>query len=100
MDKVHPVFHVSMLRKYLHDESHVLEPQSVNSSQDLLYLKQPIMIMDRGTRKLRSKWILSLKVVWQYHKGHDATWEPKEVIRSQFPHLFASEGMISIYNLF
>ena len=32
MDKVYPVFHISMLRKYLHDESHVLEPQTVNIS--------------------------------------------------------------------
>ena len=35
MDKVHPVFHVSMLRKYLYDESHILEPQTIEIRRDL-----------------------------------------------------------------
>ena len=37
MDKVHPVFHVSMLRKYLHEESYVLEPQTIEIGRDLAY---------------------------------------------------------------
>ena len=40
MDKVHPIFHVSMLRKYLYDESHILEPQAIDIDRDLLYLEQ------------------------------------------------------------
>ena len=39
MDRIHPVFHVSILRKYLHDESHVLEPQSIDINQDLSYVE-------------------------------------------------------------
>ena len=33
---VHPVFHVSMLRKYLPDESHVLQPQAVEVDSQML----------------------------------------------------------------
>ena len=46
MDRIHPVFHVSMLRKYLHDESHILEPQTVEICPDLSYQEVPIAIVD------------------------------------------------------
>ena len=69
-------------------------------SQDLSYLEQPIAIVGRETRKLRSRWIPSVKVIWQHHKRQDATWEPEEMMRSQFPHLFATEGTICFLNLF
>ena len=35
MSQVHPMFHVSMLRKYISDPSHVLQPQSVEVNDDL-----------------------------------------------------------------
>ena len=35
MSQVHPIFHVSMLRKYISDPSHVLQPQSVEVNDDL-----------------------------------------------------------------
>ena len=34
---IHPVFHVSMLRKYIPDPSHGLQPQTVEISEDLTY---------------------------------------------------------------
>lgn len=93
MGSVHPVFHVSMLRKYLHDESHVLTPQSVDINEDLSYSKQPVAILGREMRKLRSRWIPSVRVLWQHHKEQEATWEPEQLMREQFPQLFNNEGM-------
>eukprot|EP00257_Ricinus_communis_P017778 XP_015576300.1 uncharacterized protein LOC107261456 [Ricinus communis] len=43
---VHPVFHISMLRKYISNCSHVLQPQYVEVSEDLSYEEQPVMIVD------------------------------------------------------
>ena len=37
LSRIHPVFHVSMLRKYIPDPSHVLQPQTVEISEDLTY---------------------------------------------------------------
>ena len=37
LSRIHPVFHVSMLRKYILDLSHVLQPQTVEISEDLTY---------------------------------------------------------------
>ena len=33
MSQMHPVFHISMLRKYISDPSHVLQPQSVQKQE-------------------------------------------------------------------
>ena len=35
LSQVHPVFHVSMLRKYNLDPSHILQPQSVEVNKEL-----------------------------------------------------------------
>ena len=39
MSQVHPVFHVSMLRKYISDPSHVLQSQSMEVNKDLTMVK-------------------------------------------------------------
>ena len=44
---VHPVFHVSLLRPYVYDLSHVLEPQSIQLSTKLSYEEQHVQIVDR-----------------------------------------------------
>ena len=62
LSAVHPVFHVSMLRKYISDESHVISLDSVELGPDLTYEKEPIDILDRHLRKLRTKEIASVKV--------------------------------------
>ena len=51
LSRIHPVFHVSMLRKYISDPSHVLQPQTVELSEDLTYLEYPVAIMDRQIRQ-------------------------------------------------
>ncbi|XP_070011193.1 uncharacterized protein [Nicotiana sylvestris] len=58
--EVHPVFHVSMLRRYHGDPSHVLDFNSVQLDKDLSYVEEPVAILDRRIRKLRSKNIVSV----------------------------------------
>ena len=45
-------------------------------------------IVDRQVKKLRSKNISSVKVVWRNHSKEEATWEAKDVIRDKYPQLF------------
>ncbi|CAL2228611.1 unnamed protein product [Prunus armeniaca] len=47
LSRIHDVFHVSMLRKYMPDPSHVLEHQPMELSEDLTYEEQPVQILDR-----------------------------------------------------
>ena len=75
LSAIHPVFHVSMLRKYISDESHVISLDSVELGPDLTFEEEPIAILDRQIRKLRTKEIASVKVQWKHRSVGKATWE-------------------------
>jgi hypothetical protein len=55
LDHVHPVFHVSMLRKYILDPSHVLDYQSIQISADMTYEEEPVEILEHNERVLHNK---------------------------------------------
>ncbi|XP_070056777.1 uncharacterized protein [Nicotiana tomentosiformis] len=59
---VYPVFHISMLRKYHKDKSHILDFSTVQLDGNLVYEEEPVAILDRQVRKIRSKDIASVKV--------------------------------------
>ncbi|KAL6223429.1 hypothetical protein ACLB2K_006816 [Fragaria x ananassa] len=46
LSRIHNVFHVSMLRKYIADPSHVLEEQPISLQKDLSYEEEPVQILD------------------------------------------------------
>ena len=52
---IHPVFHRSMLRKYIVDPSHVPQPQAAELSEDLTYEGYPVAITDRQVCQFRTK---------------------------------------------
>ena len=90
LSHVHPVFHVSMLRKYLPDPTHVLKLPEVEVDEQLTIEERPIQILDKDTRKLRSKEIPLVKVQWQNHTIEEATWEVEKDMREKYPYLFQS----------
>ena len=73
MSRVHPVFHVSMLRKYILDPSHVLQPQSVELNDDLTFEEESVVIVDYQVRQLRSKTIPMVKVLWRSNNVEEHT---------------------------
>ncbi|XP_062114051.1 uncharacterized protein LOC133825072 [Humulus lupulus] len=60
---VHHVFHVSMLRKYVLDSSHVLSHETLSLHEDLSYEENPIHILDKKDKVLRNKNIPLFKVL-------------------------------------
>ncbi|XP_055824305.1 uncharacterized protein LOC129892777 [Solanum dulcamara] len=58
---VHLIFHVSMLKKYHEDGDYIIKWNSVLLDKDLQYEEEPIAILNRGVRKLRTKDIKSVK---------------------------------------
>ena len=72
---VHGVFHISMLRKYVHDPTRMINHYPLDVSKDLSYVKTPIMIVDRRDQVLRNKIISLVRVVWQNHSWKESTWE-------------------------
>ncbi|CAJ2642088.1 unnamed protein product [Trifolium pratense] len=61
---LHDVFHVSQLRKYVRDPSHVIESDDVQVRDDLTVEVVPLRIEGREVKRLRNKDIASVKVVW------------------------------------
>jgi len=94
LGRVHNVFHVSQLRKYVHDASHVLQPEEVTLDEDLSYEERPVRILDTKTRDTRRKSVKMVKVLWSNHLVEEATWELEDVMREQYPELFNSSKSI------
>ena len=88
LSAVHNVFHVSMLRKYVSDPSHVLSYENLELDEDLSYEEKPVQILDRKEKVLRTKTIALVKVLWRNSKSEEATWELESDMRDRFPELF------------
>ncbi|KAL0560523.1 hypothetical protein IC582_000928 [Cucumis melo] len=88
LSTVHDVFHVSMLRKYVPDPSHVVDYEPLEIDENLSYVEQPVEILAREVKTLRNKEIPLVKVLWRNHRIEEATWEREDVMRSRYPELF------------
>ncbi|XP_059668813.1 uncharacterized protein LOC132313892 [Cornus florida] len=93
MDRVHNVFHVSILQKYEPDPSHVLSWVDVEVDEDVTYEERPVQNLDKRDKVLRGKTIPLVKVLWRHHGVEKATWELEQEVRSKYPDLFSSPGM-------
>ena len=85
---VHNVFHVSMLKKYVPNASHILEQEPIELQEDLTYEEKPVQILDRKTKTLRNKEIPLVKVLWRNQKIEEATWEREDEMRLAHPVIF------------
>jgi len=84
---LHNVFHVSQLRKYVADPSHVLESDDIQISEDLTVNIGPVRILDSQVKKLRGKEIQTVKVLWD-----ETTQEIEDRMKQSYPHLFPSKS--------
>ena len=88
LSRIHNVFHVSMLRKYISDPSHVLESPPFELDEDLTFEVQPVGIVDQEIKELRYKTISMVKVLWRSGFIEETTWETEAFIRKYHPYLF------------
>ncbi|XP_022157418.1 uncharacterized protein LOC111024119 [Momordica charantia] len=84
---VHNVFHVSMLRRYIHDPSHVLDPEPLQLDESLCYEVVPVKILAGETKLLRNRTIRLVMVLWRNHQVDEATWEREDDIKARYPEL-------------
>ena len=89
LDRIHDVFHISCLRKYVPDESHVLNYVPAELGEDLTFEERPVEILDRKEKTLRNKVIPLVKVLWRNQRVEEATWESEDDMRGRYPYLFA-----------
>ena len=52
LEKIHNVFHVSMLRRYRSDPSHVVSLEAIELRPDLTYEEEPVYILAQEVKEL------------------------------------------------
>lgn len=76
--KVHNVFHVSLLKKYVHDATHVIDWTNIQVEPEGEFQVGPEGIIDRREHVLRNQAIRQVKVQWKHLSPPKATWEMED----------------------
>uniref|UniRef100_A0A151UFM2 Retrotransposable element Tf2 n=1 Tax=Cajanus cajan TaxID=3821 RepID=A0A151UFM2_CAJCA len=90
LSDLHDVFHVSQLRKYIKDLSHMVEMDEVQVRENLTYEKRPVAVVDHKLKELRGKSISLVKILWDVATG-EATWEVESQFKEQHPFLISGK---------
>ena len=82
------MFHVSLLKKYIPDISHVIDWNVIQVEPEGDFSIQPVPILGSKVKLLRNQEIMQVKVQWTHYSPKDETWEMEDSIREEYPHLF------------
>ena len=89
---VHPVFHISLLKKCVGDPASIVPLGSVVVKDSLSSEDVPIETLDRRVRRLRNKEVALVKVLWRIQSEDRATLESEVAMKAKYPHLFPSDS--------
>lgn len=82
---MHDMFHVSMLKKYIYDPSHMLIEPPEELLESLQVEHKPVTILPQ----LRSKAVPIVKVLWRSSELEQETWETVAEMNAKYPTLFS-----------
>jgi hypothetical protein len=88
LSNVHDVFHVSNLKRCLHEEDVVIPLDEIRLDDKLRFVEQPLEIIQRDVKKLKRRRIPIVKVRWDSRRGAEFTWELEDQFKLKYPHLF------------
>ena len=92
---LHPVFHVSMLRRHIRDPDSI-EPERIPELRtNLTYPEGPIRIGERRLKKLKNREIPKIQVFWGRQNRLVITWEDEDRFRQNYPEFFEDEAATS-----
>ena len=92
MSGVHEVFHVSMLRKYTPDPTHVVDWGEIEVNTDGTFEEGPLCILDSRGQVLLRKTVMLVRVLWRHYGLEESMWEHEDTMRAIYPFLFRDEG--------
>ncbi|WMV09189.1 hypothetical protein MTR67_002574 [Solanum verrucosum] len=69
----------------------IIPTKDIGIKDNLSYEEIPIEILGRHVRKLRSKEVALVMVLWRNQFGEEATWEAEKDMKKRYPHHFPSE---------
>ena len=62
---INPVFHVSMLKKFISGHVYIIPVEGLGVTKHLSYEEVPVEILDHQVNKMRNKEVSSIKVLWR-----------------------------------
>ena len=71
--KVHNGFHISILKKYVHDATHVINWNDVQVESEGDFLVEPDCILERREILLQNRTIGQVKVQWKHLSLEEST---------------------------
>jgi hypothetical protein len=85
---IHNVFHVSLLKKYIHDANNVIDWNVIQVDQEGAFQVHLVHILDQKIKQLWNRAIELVKVQWTWYNPENATWEDEDDMRVEYPHIF------------
>ena len=85
---IHPVFHVSQLKKCLRVPEDQIRLEEIELSKDLTYAEHPIKLLDLAEKRTRNRRTRMWKVKWSNHSEEEVTWETENWLKKEYPNLF------------
>ncbi|KAK4729472.1 hypothetical protein R3W88_022460 [Solanum pinnatisectum] len=82
------MFYISMLKKCMGDLSLIIPTEDIGINGRLSYEEIHVQIIYRQVRRLRTKEVALVKVLWRNQFVEEATWEAEEDMKKRYPHLF------------
>ncbi|GKF00019.1 hypothetical protein Tco_0023369 [Tanacetum coccineum] len=89
LDGFHDTFHVSNLKKCLADPTLQVPLDDIQVDAKLNFVEDLVKILEREFKKLKPNRIAIVKVQWNSKRGPEFTWERKDQMKLQYPHLFS-----------
>jgi len=84
--RIHPVFHVSCLKRKLGYLSIPIPTLPLVDSQGEIQ-PEPEKLLDRRVRKVHNQVVVEVLVQWKGTTPDDATWEDFWPLKAKYPHL-------------
>ena len=82
------MFHISILKRYVHDVSHVIDWNVIQVEPKGEFQVGSEHILDRRELLLRNHTIRQVKVQWKHLSLEEATWELESNMQEEYPKLF------------